>query len=129
MSRVEAPSVVIHRPMDDEALAAMAAQDRQAFLLLYDHYVGPVERYIAARTNSSDVEDLVSITFTRALSHINRYRPERGRFAAWLFTIARNAVIDHHRRRSRSVPLEPSAPFPSGTPGPEAMALADEERR
>jgi RNA polymerase sigma-70 factor (ECF subfamily) len=102
MDRAEVKPITTSPPADDDAtMARSAARDRQAFVALYDRYVGSIERYVAARTGSSDVEDLVSVTFTRALARIHTYRPERGSFAAWLFTIARNAVVDHYRERAR----------------------------
>jgi RNA polymerase sigma-70 factor, ECF subfamily len=113
----------------DADLAAQAATDREAFLTLYDRYVGAVERYVAARTNSSDVEDLVSATFTRALSQIGRYRPERGAFAAWLFTIARNMIVDHYRRQARAFAVTTGRAVTTGESGPEEAAVAAEERR
>jgi RNA polymerase sigma-70 factor (ECF subfamily) len=115
--------------MDDDArLAWVAIHDREAFVTLYDRYCGPVERYVAARTGSEQVEDLVSITFTRALSRIHTFRPGRGTFAAWLFTIARHAVADHYRERARLAPSDGIAAVPASTPDPETVALAGEDR-
>lgn len=114
---------------DDAALARAARADRQAFLTLYDRYVGAVERYIAARTGSSQVDDLVSVTFTRALAGIHTFRPERGTFTAWLFTIARHAVADHYRQSVHSARLDDPAQLAAGALGPEALAVAEEERQ
>lgn len=44
-------------------------------------------------------EDLTADTFERAWKHRHRYRNDAARFSAWLFSIARNLSIDHHRRR------------------------------
>jgi RNA polymerase sigma-70 factor (ECF subfamily) len=102
----------------DDALAVSACRDRDAFLILYRRYVDRVERYVLARiSDPSDLEDVVSIIFMRSLSRIYQFRPERGSFAAWIFTIARNAVKDHYRARyrlarwlpGRDVELGPSA--------------------
>jgi RNA polymerase sigma-70 factor, ECF subfamily len=128
MDRAEVQLITTSPPADDDAtLARSAARDRQDFVALYDRYVGSIERYVAARTGSSDVEDLVSVTFTRALARIQTYRSERGSFAAWLFTIARNAVVDHYRERARVAPLEASEPVFASQTGPETATLAQEE--
>lgn len=115
-------------PPGDQDLARPAG-DGQAFLALYDRYVASVERYIAARTDSSYVEDLVSTTFTRAFASFHTYQARRGSFAAWLFTIAHNAVVDHYRERAHVVSLEPSWSMATPEPGPEALALTSEERQ
>lgn len=112
----------------DADLAARSAADRQAFLALYDRYVRRLELYVAARTGSSEVEDLVSVTFLRALSSIGTYRPERGLFAAWLFRIARNVVADHYRGRTGEASVEVPERVMDERPGPEGMAVAREER-
>lgn len=109
----------------DEELAVRAGHDRRAFLILYDRYLGRVSRYVAARTFSSDVEDLVSTSFVRALVSIDSYRVDRGAFDAWLFAIARNAVIDHQRQHRRIKTVDPPE-TPSPHPGPEGLAILAE---
>lgn len=92
-------------PKPDEALALAARQNRDAFLTLYGRYVSRIERYVVARvSSSSDVEDVVSIVFMRALERIDQFQPSRGAFAAWLFTIARNTVTDHYRAARWFIP-------------------------
>jgi RNA polymerase sigma-70 factor (ECF subfamily) len=89
----------------DEALALAAREDRSAFVSLYTRHVERVERYVLSHTaDRSDLEDIVSIIFMRALERIHQFRPERGSFAGWLFGIARNAVHDRHRAGRRYLP-------------------------
>jgi len=54
-----------------------------------------------------DLVDLVQEVFISVSSHLNRFRKERpaDTFRGWLFTIARNKMRDHLRRRAN----EPSA--------------------
>lgn len=126
MHRVDVPTTGF--PSDDDTvLAQRATSDRDSFLQLYDRYVGSVERYVAARVASSNVEDLVSTIFTRALARIYTFQPDRGSFAAWLFTIARNAIVDHWRDQSRSVALGLAAEPSTGDPSPETFTIAAEE--
>ena len=49
--------------------------------------------------SSADADDVVQDVLVRLLEH--RDRIESGRLAAWLFTTARNAVIDRQRRAGR----------------------------
>ena len=92
--------------LDDAALVKHASNDAEAFAVLYHRYLTPVYRYLYRRLgNEKDAEDLTAQVFTEALEGLAVYR-ERGRFASWLFTIARNVATDHFRRGGREFPLE-----------------------
>ena len=89
---------------DADLARRAAAGDAAAFAVLYDRYVAPVYRYAFLRVRDRmEAEDVTSDVFFRALGALHRYEP-RSAFLAWLFRIARNAVIDRSRRR-RTVPL------------------------
>lgn len=77
-----------------------AVQDGElAFSLLYERYLDRIYAYIRTRTSSAeDADDLTQQVFLLALRALPRYRAGRVPFAAWLFRIAHNVVIDHHRR-------------------------------
>lgn len=84
-------------PPDDELVLA-AVKDRKAFAQLYRRYVISVYRYILAKVgNADEAEDITSAVFLDALSGLSGYQA-RGRFAAWLFTIARRRCVDHFRK-------------------------------
>ncbi len=117
-------------PLDDR-LAVEARTDAQAFAPLYERHIERVYRYLRARgANEDDAAELAALTFERALSHIDRYRPGRSGFVPWLLGIGRNAFIDAARRQTkRSVGLEEAAELKAPGPSPEDMAIAAEERR
>ncbi len=86
------------------ALVDLARQgDSDAFGRLYDHYNGPVFRFVYYRVSSQALaEDLASETFFRALRSITSFQWQGKDFGAWLMTIARNIVVDHYKSaRSR----------------------------
>jgi RNA polymerase sigma-70 factor, ECF subfamily len=67
----------------------------------------PVWRYVRARIpQHADAEDVTSEVFTRAVRGWDRYDARRGSVGAWLLGIARHAVADWWRRRSREIVLE-----------------------
>jgi len=114
-------------PHQDEVALVRAAQtDAEAFAVLYDRYVQRLYHYCHHRTNNArDAEDLTAQTFLAALEGFPRYRQD-GHFAAWLFAIARNKVMDYYRR-APNVPLEEAAlpPFQADLAGKaEGNALA-----
>jgi RNA polymerase sigma-70 factor (ECF subfamily) len=66
--------------------------------------------------------------FLQALDALPRYRLRGAPFAAWLLRIARNAAINHQKRRRETVAwdLLPESVHPSPGDGPEAQALQHE---
>ena len=77
--------------------------DLEAFGQLYDHFYGPVFAYVLHQVGSpADAEDIVSGVFLDALQKIGGFTWRGAGFGAWLFSIARNDVMDHFRRQGRS---------------------------
>lgn len=117
---------------EDRNLALRAGKgDAAAFGALYDRYVEAVYRYVFYRVrNDADAEDLVSDVFMRALRAIPRYEP-RVAFLAWLYRIARNAVIDRARRSRTQISFEDALAHPNVDqivePDATILALSDKE--
>ena len=117
---------------EDRNLALRAGKgDAAAFGALYDRYVEAVYRYVFYRVrNDADAEDLVSDVFMRALRAIPRYEP-RVAFLAWLYRIARNAVIDRARRSHTQISFEDALAHPGVDqvvePDATILALSDKE--
>ncbi len=88
--------------------------NEDAFRRLYGELYDPVAGYIAARTNNvHDAEDLTSGVFHKFLERLDRFEAGKGSVMTWILAMARNAVIDHHRRldahgsaRKGPVPVE-----------------------
>jgi RNA polymerase sigma factor (sigma-70 family) len=113
----------------------------QDFARVYDEHVWRVYGFLAYRLRDRDVaEDLTQTTFERALRAWSKFDPRKASELTWLIAIARNLLIDHHRRdrSDRNEPIDerhlPGVPGPeqrlSGTPElTEAMAqLRDRDR-
>lgn len=74
------------------------AGDKQAFALLYKSFLTPLYRYVLSRcgdTNLSD--DICQTTFLRFYEALSRYENNKSPLA-YLFTIARNLLINEHRK-------------------------------
>lgn len=81
--------------------------DGDAFASLYDRYATRVYRFALVRLGSPETaEDLLQEVFLKVVEALPRYEERGTPFAAWLFRIARNSVIDHARTRA-AIPAEP----------------------
>jgi RNA polymerase sigma-70 factor (ECF subfamily) len=81
--------------------------DTNAFGLLYDANVDGIYRFLYSRTqNRQFSEDLTSKVFLKAWENINSYRYRGHPFRAWLFQIARNTLIDEHRKERDEINIE-----------------------
>jgi RNA polymerase sigma-70 factor (ECF subfamily) len=111
----------VDRETDTELLVRVADRDREAFELLYHRYVRPVFGLALRRLRDRQrAEDAVQETFSAVWRSAQSYRPERGPAAPWLYTVARNAIVDRQRAR-----VEQPAEVPdtaSGEPGPADSA-------
>jgi RNA polymerase sigma-70 factor (ECF subfamily) len=95
---------------DEIRLIQRAKQgDPTAFAELYDRHQPAIYRYIFHQVgNVATAEDLTSEVFVRLVEKIDRFTYRGRPLLAWLYTIARNLVTDHHRRSGRfqSLPLD-----------------------
>lgn len=115
-------------PPGDSALVSAAQRDPAEFTALYDRYIRPVYRYLYSRVdNPMEAEDLTAETFIAALVALPRYH-HRGHFSAWLFAIARNKALDHHRSGSRETALDDSQPDRSEDPLTQVIQTDQIER-
>lgn len=77
------------------------ASGAEAIGELYDRYQESVFRYICSRVSDQQLaEDLTGEVFTRMVINLPKYHHIGAPFLAWLYRIARNLVIDHHRNQN-----------------------------
>lgn len=94
---------------DDEARLIQRAKqgDPAAFAEIYEHCHPLIYRYIFYQLGDAvTAEDLTSEVFIRLVEKIDRFTYRGRPLLAWLYTIARNLVTDHHRRTKQVQPLE-----------------------
>jgi RNA polymerase sigma-70 factor, ECF subfamily len=118
---------------DEAALVSVAQADPTAFDALYRRYLEPVYRYVRAQIpHREDAADLTQQIFLQALDALPTYQARGLPFAAWLFRIARNAVIDSYRRRKGgavSFELLPEDLHPIAANDPLALVLEREREQ
>lgn len=110
---------------DDELAAAFRRGESAAMAALYGKYRGELFGWLCATVRDrAEAEDLFQEVWLKAIRGIDLYRG--GSFAAWLWRIARNAVIDRSRRRVDMPVLD--APAGEGETAPSFADLIPDER-
>lgn len=110
-------------PRLEQAEIKAAQQNRAAFAPLYERYVNAVYGYCLRRLSDPEqAADTTAEVFTKAMSTIGKFRGSS--FRSWLFTIARNAVIDRYRAKKPVDALPDTLISPQM--GPEDIAIHHE---
>ncbi len=112
-----------------ECAAVLAAQrDPRAFEPVYRYYYRPVFEFCHRRLGDHEAAaDASSQVFAKALAGIHGFRS--GSVPGWLFTIARNVVIDLYRTQRTHSDLDTAGPLVDLSPGPHEQAVRNEQRR
>ena len=94
--------------VDLNLIKSFQAGDKDQFVKLYDKYLKQIYSFIYYKTSHRETaEDLTSQTFFKALRHLENFNFKKNNsFSAWLFTIARNTVVDHYRSFRASKDIE-----------------------
>jgi len=110
------------RTSDGDLIVKVGRGDRIAFEELYRRFARPVLG-LALRMlgDHGGAEDAAQETFAAVWRSAKSYRPERGSGSAWLFAVARHAIIDRARKRVDQVVDEP-IDEPSAEAGPAEAA-------
>ena len=84
--------------------------DADSFGLIYEQYADIIFRFVYSQlSHYQDAEDLTEEVFLRIWRSLDSYEQKGVPFIAYIFRIARNAVIDHYRQAARSrnqIPFE-----------------------
>ena len=112
---------------DEELMSLYQAGDYAAFEVLYRRHAGRVYQYLRKKVSSSEVAtDLAQETFEKLHKSRSSYSAQYP-FLPWLFTISRNALVDHFKRAETrlTVPTpDIEAHFTSADPSSESLDIA-----
>lgn len=88
-----------------ELVKAAKDGNEPAFSEIYNSFITPIYRFVYFRVGSKEeAEDLTQTVFLRAWKALDKF-DETTYFSPWLYTIARNAVIDFWKKK-KCIPLE-----------------------
>jgi len=114
-----------------EIVAKAKRGDEEAFTVLYEFYFAPIYRYVFTHIGSKiDADDLTQDIFVKILESFSRYEETSSPPLAFFYTIARNTVIDWHRKK-KTQPLDEGIENILRDPAldPEAEAIGGEEQK
>ncbi len=87
--------------MDTTTAAAAVLHSEAGLRAAHRAHAGELYRFALRQLgDSGTAEDVVQEVFLRAWRSADRFDEDRGSLRAWLFTIARNLVVDHARSRA-----------------------------
>jgi RNA polymerase sigma-70 factor (ECF subfamily) len=113
---------------DEHDLIERAKRDPEAFAPLYSRYFEAIHRYTYRRLDDQErAADATSQVFLKALTNLNSFKS--GSFQSWLYTIARNVVIDSIRRTKPQTTLPELWEVADAGPTPEEQALENDARQ
>ena len=114
----------------DATLVDLAsAGDQQAFEYLFARYKDALMHLFEQRLDEKTMaSDLLQETFIKVYLHINDYS-KAYTFGQWVYSIARNTLVDHLRRKSGDVLLDERFRAPLATsPSPEESVIINQTR-
>ncbi len=87
---------------EERRLVEAAQSDPVCFSELYEYSFAIVYAYVSRRVSDrAEAEDLTAEVFSRALANLPRFKWTGAPFAAWLFRIASNLIVDRSKRKAR----------------------------
>ena len=108
---------------DGDLIERVGGGDRDAFEELYRRYTRPVLALALRRLGDRGrAEDALQDAFAAIWRSAASYDRTRGQGGAWLYTVARNAIVDGARKRPEPPMDAPDEPSPEGGPDERAEA-------
>jgi len=139
LGAVHAASAEQRMPTEDEINAWMCAvaraADKPAFAALFRHFAPRIKGFLMrGGTDETLADELAQETMVVLWRRAGSFDPTRARASTWLYTIARNLRIDHHRREAGGTATAPDDWDPQQQPAdahltPDALLHAAQRER
>ena len=101
MNEADSIDPIIPREREVALMERIASDDQSAMEELIELWKMPIFRFFLRSLNHhEDAEDLTQRVFIRIYRSSERYLPQ-AKFSTWIFTIARNLLIDEIKKRKR----------------------------
>jgi len=97
----------------------------EQFGQIYDQYIDKIYRFVYVKVDSQEVaEDITSKVFTKGWESYQNQSSEIKNPGAFLYQIARNAVVDHYRDKGRTKTVSVDVSPDIADPGTNAQDMA-----
>lgn len=97
----------------------------EQFGKIYDQYIDKIYRFVYLKVNSQETaEDITSKVFLRGWESFQKQGAEIKNPSAFLYQIARNAVVDHYREKGRTKTVSADDTLNLADPGIDAHEQA-----
>lgn len=115
--------------MDDkELIERIGSGDKSSLRELYLRYNGPIYAFLMSRCNNAELcSDCVQDTMLNVIRAASQFSGKSS-VKTWLFTIARNKLVDALRKRGKLTLVEEFPESEDSAPNPEVAAVAAQER-
>ncbi|MEO0989795.1 MAG: sigma-70 family RNA polymerase sigma factor [Pseudomonadota bacterium] len=115
---------------DKDLVARIAKSDKLAMKELYERHYKPLFAFLRGRgADPATAQDTAQDTMLEVWRSAERYSGQ-AQVKTWMFTIARNKLVDRHRRSARVTLMDEVPDSVDDSPDPEALTIAarDAER-
>ena len=89
----------------EAAVEAARGGDEMAFALLWRENNSRLTKFVQARTYKSDLdfEAIISEVWMHVAKDLRKFKGDYSGFTAWVYSIARNRIVDASRKRDRTI--------------------------
>lgn len=88
---------------DEYYISKYIKGDQESLRILIDKYTSSIYNFSARFIGKDNAEDLTQDVFIKVWKNIKKFDVKKAHFKTWIFSIARNAVIDFLRKKKMIV--------------------------
>ncbi len=90
---------ICYTARQNEARHGKRRNGKEILIEIYEEFFPKIYNYIYYQINNNAVcDDLVSSVFMKVVENIDKFDEQKASFSTWIYTIARNTVIDYYRK-------------------------------
>lgn len=115
---------------EENLLINVSKGDKYAFGVLYERHLKEIYRYIYYRVaEQAEAEDITETVFFKAWQALQKKQKRTAikNFRAWVYRIAHNQVVEHHRSKKPTARLDEDLSLSDPNPSPDAVFQSSEE--